>query len=46
MDTLLSNDVLARRLGASGREEALATFAPAAVAARYRAIYDRVVATR
>lgn len=44
LDRLLADPGLARRLGAAGREAALVAFSPAAVAARYRAIYARVLA--
>ena len=42
LDALLGAPDVAARLGAAGRARALADFAPAAVAARYRALYARV----
>lgn len=42
LDALHGAPDVAARLGAAGRARALADFAPAAVAARYRALYARV----
>ena len=44
IDGLLRDPALARGLGAAGRDAALVTFAPDAVAARYRGLYERVAA--
>jgi glycosyltransferase involved in cell wall biosynthesis len=46
LDALTRDAERADRLGASGRSSALASFAPAAAAERYRAVYDRVHAGR
>ncbi len=43
-DRLESDPDLASRLGAAGRDAALSAFAPATVAAGYRAIYARAIA--
>ena len=42
MDDATTNPVRTAELGKAGRAAALARFAPAAVAARYKAIYERV----
>ncbi|MGZ8491312.1 MAG: glycosyltransferase family 4 protein [Gemmatirosa sp.] len=44
IDRLRTEPALAERLGAAGRAAALSTFAPEAVAARYRALYTRALA--
>jgi glycosyltransferase involved in cell wall biosynthesis len=46
LDALNADPARAARLGAAGRTTALASFAPAAAAERYRAIYERVRAHR
>jgi glycosyltransferase involved in cell wall biosynthesis len=43
IDRMLSDGDLRTRLGRAGREEALATFGPRAVARRYEAIYRQVL---
>jgi glycosyltransferase involved in cell wall biosynthesis len=43
MDALLRRDDRGALLGRAGRDKALARFAPAAVAARYRAVYERAL---
>ena len=43
LDTLLTREDQGAALGAAGREHALATFAPAAVARRYAEIYRHAV---
>ncbi len=44
MERLNADPAFATRLGAAGRDAALAEFSPAAVAARYRDVYTRAVA--
>ncbi|GLC27217.1 glycosyltransferase [Roseisolibacter agri] len=43
---VLGDSALARRLGSAGRDAALTSFAPSAVAARYRTIYEHALAAR
>ncbi|GJG88694.1 glycosyl transferase family 1 [Gemmatimonadetes bacterium T265] len=45
LDRIVTDDVVARKLGTAGRVDVAARFTPAAVANRYRALYDAVART-